>query len=313
MFESIEDDLPTPSFVAVHPHASGFRMKLIELNEMAEDVNGFLNGLPKGLAYTGAQESSYVDEVALLANPSVYLGSLIPHLVSLEGVEYFNNATDKVRALPFNTEYTAEYHFFRTGYPWRIELLRLPSGGSPAHAPFLAHWGDPDQMTNELSLVHFSFKCQGPEAYGAVCNWLNDETDAMMVQGCLASYGAFSYWKVPLWGGKVVYVKPRVNLREEGRDIAKVAQDNAIRRVDHSQHDHPATPGARQACRVRMREEAARRDMHEPPAYPGVSLEWPEGVDWEGVNETLTEARHTERELREMPADQFNKLREGRA
>lgn len=243
---------PNGIYFRLHPAHPFFPQEMVVLNEFAATVDDWL---------AQADRDWYVDEVAVIMDSRATVGSVLPSMVANQGIEYFNNAVDTVTAWPFGGTYKPEYHFFRTPYPWRIELLRLPDGGSPVHAPYATQ----DNVTKSgLLLVHFSFKCDSKEEYEEAHDWLNKE--AVLAQSCESTYGRFAYWRSPALGKKMAYVKPRVNLRDGG----------GVRpaRIDHSSHNHPSTPQDRAVCREMMRREAALPVPHEPPAYPAHALHW---------------------------------------
>lgn len=182
--------------------------EMVRFNEIADTINDWLKGYDA--------EELTIDEVAIVMPRSVSgLGSALITLVGQTNIEYFNNATDKVNANPFGCDYKAEYHFLRTGYPWRLEVMRVVHGCSPVHEPYDWFGG------NKPALAHFSFKCSEGSRYDDVAEWMAEHTPAVPAQECLAGYGAYSYWRLPSLGNLMAYVKPRVNLRDMpgGREV----------------------------------------------------------------------------------------------
>lgn len=268
----------TGTFFRVHPSHPFFGQELVALHEMTEEVNDWLDSGGNGWP---------VDEVALIMDGRTTAGPVLSSMVSNQGVEYFNNAVDTVTAWPFGCRYRPEYHFLRTPYPWRIELLRLPDGGSPVHVPYATQ---ENTAKSGLMLVHFSFKCADEDEYNEAVGWLAGR--ANLAQSCESTYGRFGYWRTPLFGDLMAYVKPRINLRD------KPGKTKMWSRIDHSGHDHPSTPQDRRVCRDALRREAGLAVPHEPPPYPRNSLHW----DSEG---------YTEQGLEEYTEGKIQSLKEG--
>jgi hypothetical protein len=151
----------------------------------------------------------HIDEVALISGPNI--SGPINMLVSEEGVEHFNFAQDTVSVEPFGTAYDVSYNFFRTPYPWRIELMQITGGVSPLHAGYEMY----RHQAGSLPVVHFSFKCAIEWEYEEACAALTQE-GLSLAQECRSRYGRFSYWRDrELLDNRMVYLKPRVNLRDE--------------------------------------------------------------------------------------------------
>lgn len=154
-----------------------------------------------------------VDEVALLLPWSDDYQAATRALVAA-GFTLSAVATDAVDVAPFGSCYDVEYSFFQAPFgQWRIELMRITDGVSPLHAPYI-HLGLRGRREAGLSLpvVHYSFKLPGEVEYSDAKGLLKDH--ATLAQECESGYGRFSYW-ADRRVLEMVYLKPRVNLRDE--------------------------------------------------------------------------------------------------
>jgi hypothetical protein len=184
------------------------------------------------------------DEVALYAPDAWRAAALIAELAYQPGdagdiytatnpwqrPRYFNRSEDRVRyALPNGDagEYGVHYDFLQPyGEPYRLEVMHLLAGSSPAHHRYLRAWsyglGDNDQNGQ---VVHVSYK--PPRGFVANAAGRAEDYDAelerlealgfVLVQANHSTYGAFSYYEHtdPAVLPAGVYLKPRVNLRDE--------------------------------------------------------------------------------------------------
>lgn len=170
-------------------------------------VDGFVSKTNDFLAGLGQ-----IDEVALMPRDH-WASRGIPGMVGHPGFEYFNQTTDTVRHLPLAGQYQAQYHFLRTPYPWRIEIVRIVDGFSPVHQALNEFVYKVSQ--SEVPVVHFSFKVPDTSAYEGLFRTLFG-MGCRPVQLCRSDYGRFGYWRAPVFGGLMAYLKPRVNLRDSG-------------------------------------------------------------------------------------------------
>jgi hypothetical protein len=115
------------------------------------------------------------------------------------------------------------YRFIDIGGPFRIEVMNITRGISPAHIPAQARLG----LGEEAVVMHVSYKpvIPGIEGYDAEKFVLRNK-GLEHIQECRSTYGIFSYWLHPdLPDG--VYLKPRVNLRDP--------VDNPLSRITEEQ------------------------------------------------------------------------------
>lgn len=172
--------------------------------EQIETINDSLNEhLLRVLAIK--EERAIVDEYALLLPGRDMVGEFIDDAVG-NGWTYFNRASDIVRAEPFGTVYPVTYHFLsHPSYPWRFEVMVKGKGISPVHDALR-------EALNGFPLVHASFKALTVFNY-EVCREALAGAGYVRAQECASTYGAFGYWRRPA-DDRVLYVKPRVNLRD---------------------------------------------------------------------------------------------------
>jgi hypothetical protein len=149
----------------------------------------------------------YIDEIALMFSHQAWAQAFALDAVRGDQVEIFNSATDRVQVQPFNTHYEVEYIFLDVASDMRIEVMSINHGFSPLHAAIQTHLDHPGRPC----VVHMSFKVPGVAEYAEVLDVLHEST-GQMVQECKSDYGMFSYWHLV---GHPVYLKPRVNLRDE--------------------------------------------------------------------------------------------------
>lgn len=171
---------------------------------------------------------SLIDEAAIMVPGERHADTLGLELAA-GGWKRFNSAQDLVHANPFGTRYVVQYHFFRhPKVDWRIEVMHMAAawkdgerGFSPLHqALWTPNGATPfSGMTAQLPIPHLSFKAPVSEAGprtrdGArALRWVLDE-GCVMAQACQSTYGHFWYC-LPCDARKQLYVKPRVNLRDE--------------------------------------------------------------------------------------------------
>lgn len=173
-------------------------------------------------AYREAQEElrgmfgelRHIDEMAIMFKNPEQLRSFVEAAVRIPGVVLFNTAHDSVHTQPIPGQYDVHYWFLSVPEEygsWRIEAM-YAHPGSPLHDS-LRRQGASD----EILMVHASFKCPSEEDYG-IANNILQRNGYEPVQKCDSTYGRFSYWR-PEEGTRGVYLKPRVNLRD-GEDDA---------------------------------------------------------------------------------------------
>lgn len=184
-----------------------------------EELNNLL--APLRLSATGTEPGvGCIDEVALLMLDGHDYEKVARRLIAA-GTELRRVASDSVDVWPHGSCYDVDYSFFHlnTRLPLRIELMRITDGTSPLHAPYRDFGQFDSKVEPILPVVHYSFKCADAVWYSDVKDVLKTQ-GAYMVQECHSHYGDFSYWASnALTGEKMVYVKPRVNLRDAPKPL----------------------------------------------------------------------------------------------
>lgn len=154
--------------------------------------------------------NGFVDEIALLVETEGEVREL-RQCLWMAGWLQFNTARDDVRTGPIRSRYEVEYNFF--SHPdkiWRFEVMRITKGYSPLHGAIRKPVG------GELCVpVHASFKTYDEENYVYAREHL-DGMGLFEAQRCDSTYGRFSYWTTVDQQDAVPYLKPRVNLRDNG-------------------------------------------------------------------------------------------------
>lgn len=159
------------------------------------------------------------DEVAILVT-TIQRRYTIEGELERDGWEHFNEAEDMVYTNPFGTRYSVEYHFLRhPDRAYRLEVMQLARGVSPLHHS-LNHVARSYMM---MPVVHLSFKPPAKwveefgtrGAYALTVDYLQEKGGLVHAQTCQSTYGVFSYW-IPCQSEYQLYLKPRVNLRDEG-------------------------------------------------------------------------------------------------
>lgn len=179
---------------------------MAKVSEASSRGNNWL--LDLGLEYE-------IDEVAILLpedpkEAQDWLERMLDR-VGQEGVTYFNRSQSTVNVHSLPSKYEVVYHFFTTRVPGvRIELMRLGNGYSPLHALYNLR---EDGRGRDAAIVHASFKVPDEFEYGRVRRHL---TDRGWVNGqeCSSDYGLFSYWRQSNDQESLLWLKPRVNLRD---------------------------------------------------------------------------------------------------
>lgn len=187
-------------------------------------------------------EGCKFDEAAIMV-PGPYHLTLLKSVLRGQGWEHFNAASDLVYTNPFGTRYFVQYDFFRHELKeYRLEVMRpglgaacgLP-GFSPLHASLWENGRVPVTAgTQRFPVPHLSFKpirrvlsntsereAAGREprlqswgqAYGAAVQHLRDK-GFIHAQTCQSTYGRFGYY-IHQDVQRQIYVKPRVNMRDE--------------------------------------------------------------------------------------------------
>jgi hypothetical protein len=127
---------------------------------------------------------------------------------------FFNRSSDTVHFSSANREggaYGVHYDFLQPfGTDYRLEVMHLLTGSSPAHHMFFLNWlsGNPDETAAQV--VHVSYKPVinlGESVMRAYDRELLRlaEVGFVPVQSNRSTYGAFAYYE---------HLKPRVNLRD---------------------------------------------------------------------------------------------------
>lgn len=194
-----------PPMVKVGARETGFTGKV---NEAAARGDSWL--LRMGMA------GYKIDEVAIMlpedaTQASDWLNCMMAR-VGTEGVTYFNRSVSKVQVHSLPSQYDVTYHFFTTAVKGvRLELMRLGNGHSPLHALYNLREGS---RGRDACIVHASFKVGTEEEYRTVLGHLVHEGWSCG-QDCSSDYGLFSYWRQPGDKESMLWLKPRVNLRDE--------------------------------------------------------------------------------------------------
>lgn len=155
-----------------------------------------------------------IDEVAMMlpeGEPEAtdWLSCMLAR-VGKEKITYFNRSVSKVQVNSLPSQYSVTYHFFTTAIPGvRLELMRLGNGHSPLHALYNL----PGERGRDACVVHASFKVIDVAEYRRVLAHLQSE-DWVCGQDCTSDYGLFSYWRKPGDEESLLWLKPRVNLRD---------------------------------------------------------------------------------------------------
>lgn len=162
-----------------------------------------------------------IDEVAIMLPESAkeaqdWSERMLDRVGPKEGITYFNRSQSTVVVHNLPSKYEVEYRFFSTplrtagGATVRIELMRLGNGHSPLHHLY----NQPqDSRGRDACIVHASFKCNDEAEYRVICNHLAS-MGLNCGQDCSSDYGLFSYWRNPDFDGVLLWLKPRVNLRD---------------------------------------------------------------------------------------------------
>lgn len=210
--------------------------------DMAKHTAENVKEMERWIAYYSEHmpPDTVVDEVAVLIGPTLI--RRVRHILVTEGWKEFNNAEDVVYTNPFGTRYSVEYNFFRhPAVPWRLEVMRLQGGFSPLHEALMAvEW-----PLGKFPVPHLSFKPvrrkvalpalvyaeagrpnPGPQlqtwrqAYSGAVQYIRDRA-GIHAQTCQSTYGAFGYF-LGNDCARQIYLKPRINLRDEGGEAARV-------------------------------------------------------------------------------------------
>lgn len=167
----------------------------------------------------------FIDEISLLFRSDQEAKNFALAAVMEEGVVLFNAAADHVHTWPLDTKYDVNYLFLTLpenvdGHAVRLEVMSLESGFSPLHYGLLSTVGSTPVV------VHLSFKVKNEEHYQQAVDMMCADDDFWMVQACRSAYGRFAYFRTPLMEGAEVFIKPRVNLRDEMmKDLLATAEE----------------------------------------------------------------------------------------
>lgn len=204
-----------PPMVRVGARETGLMAKV---NEATTRGNLWLVDL--GLSY-------FIDEVAIML-PEAPKEAQDWHermldRVGTEGITYFNRSRSTVTVHSLPSKYEVEYHFFTTAIEGvRIELMRLGNGHSPLHALYNSPVRSEDSRGRDACVVHASFKVPNgdEQEYRMVCSVLAG-AGWTCGQDCSSEYGLFGYWRKPDDEGSLLWLKPRVNLRDVPKPPSK--------------------------------------------------------------------------------------------
>lgn len=164
--------------------------------------------------YTDAREQiEAVRQVSQLVDEVAICFPTLPDLVDFveeatrNGLEHFNS-------VPYDTmkrqdrlgeSFGVRFEFLRyADDPWRIEAMCVIDGHAPLHRAAL-------HREQSAVVIHMSYKMATLHDYQEEVRRLRSEVQ--MEAEYANSYGIFSYWPGP--NGRVPYVKPRVNLRDQ--------------------------------------------------------------------------------------------------
>ena len=182
---------------------------------VVENVYAIRNAMDRNRRWLPMDEDHFDEAAILVPNQEELLGLC----ASLRGAGWveFNSAGDTVYANPFGNRYTVDYLFYQHEmHAWRLEVMLLGEGFSPLHAGLLAL-----APADGYPVAHLSFKPtrqrkadQPQRTYARTVDWLRNN-GAIHAQTCQSTYGSFSYW-LPYDAPEQLYVKPRVNMRDEG-------------------------------------------------------------------------------------------------
>lgn len=161
-----------------------------------------------------------IDEIAWLFPNDNALNAFTKAAVREESIAHFNGADDHVHVGPLDTCYDVRYEFFSiAGRNYRVEAMTLQGGFSPLHVNEFRR-----DRTAKAYGIHASFKCPTEEDYAIATHRLR-EAEWEVAQKCESAYGRFSYWQPTdsmkwLPDGPIMYLKPRVNLRDDLSPLA---------------------------------------------------------------------------------------------
>lgn len=166
-----------------------------------------------------------IDEIAYAFASHEDLEEFLHEMVQHPDVTHFNAAHDHVHTLPLRTCYGVRYEFLAVEasaaplcHPFRIEAMAVSTGFSPLHVAELRY------SKGKPIAVHASFKVVDQVDYGIATTRLRD-AGWEPAQRCESDYGRFSYW-TPLdraaWlpDGPIMYLKPRVNMRDDAEALS---------------------------------------------------------------------------------------------
>lgn len=152
--------------------------------------------------------SEVYDEVALCFRHEHDLMKFVEHAV-LRGMDNFNSVRDTMVRQDARGQFDVHFEFLKfPNEEWRIEAMCITDGEAPLHASALAQNGD-------VCVIHLAYKCATLEDY-------QEETRRLMSGVATRraeyrnGYGLFSYWSPTGQPSVLPYVKPRVNLRDQG-------------------------------------------------------------------------------------------------
>jgi hypothetical protein len=183
-------------------------------------------------------DGTVFDEAAIMVPDPFHLMRLDAYLRE-GGWEKFNSAEDLVYTNPFGTRYFVEYHFYQSVLgKYRLEVMMMGAGWedgnrgfSPLHTALWTPNGTPNEPRSDITaypVPHISYKperrtwttdggstaMQKPgQAYSQAIQYLKDKA-CIHAMSCQSTYGRFGYY-IGNDVGRQIYVKPRVNLRDE--------------------------------------------------------------------------------------------------
>jgi len=211
----------------------GLRMRVLARGDVNRMITVVSEARMRGEAWLS--ELGYgacsIDEVALLLpegkNGDEWFQCMLGR-VGHRGISYFNRDTDVVQCQPLPSEYDVEYYFFSTDVGVRLELLCLRGGYSPLHDLYRRSG---QASSNNADVVHVSFKVANEAVLKGTYAELH-EAGWLLGQDCTSRYGRFGYWRKPGEEGPMLWLKPRVNLRDAAKPLDEVHREDELPEID---------------------------------------------------------------------------------
>lgn len=197
----------------------------VRLTELHMNVGDVLKQIEfqRSLYQSVIAEEFVLDEMAIAFGDELTLSRFVSALNRHPGITHFGGDIDQVAASPLSSSYLAQFEWLSTPLSFRIEAMRVVKGYSPLHA-HRGHYINAagNQHPGNYGWIHASFKLADQATYDQARQDLI-EAGWYMVQSCRSGYGAYSYMApgndvMDLLGTEAasLYLKPRVNLRDDG-------------------------------------------------------------------------------------------------